>query len=94
MFGHNGHRKIATTDEIEPYTWIAETRGSYELWLSYAKLEIHETPRRTKLGDCQLTQSTPEHDEYLKRASQKDVDAYVDWVRLPPDTFSPHLLIL
>ncbi|KAF9648694.1 hypothetical protein BDM02DRAFT_3260876 [Thelephora ganbajun] len=82
LFGHNGAKKIAIKENIEPYDWVKQTRDSYELWLSYAMLELL-SKRRLKVKDDEPTPHTEVHKKFLDNASQECIDAYVDWA-FPP----------
>jgi hypothetical protein len=71
LFGHNGPKKIATREGIEPYSWVSATFDSYLLWLSYAKLGEPGDTRRLQPGDCSLTEHGHYAQAVFRRCSPK-----------------------
>ena len=75
----------------DPYDWVDKTRDSYELWLSYATVDIVGTPIANggmRIENWKPAQSTAEDTKVLKCAISELIQEYIDWVLLSP-TFSP-----
>lgn len=70
------------------HIWVLATRKSYDLWLTYAMIELPHDTRRTPT-EVRPTGITAEQKRCVDTATQEELEAYHGWVRLAPLCFFP-----